>query len=97
MDGGSGLILMYLDTFKGVGLIRDQLKSSPHPFDGVVPSKQSIPLGQSSLPLTLRDVSVDVSYAALQAHEIVKLAHHQEYSPGIVFIFSQGWKDLYLA
>jgi superfamily II RNA helicase len=30
---------------------------------------------------------VDVSYAALQAHEIVNVALHREYSPGIVFIF----------
>jgi hypothetical protein len=38
---------------------------------------------------------VDVSYAALQAHGIVNIAPHQEYSLGIVFIFSQGRKDLY--
>jgi hypothetical protein len=40
-------------------------------------------------------IIVDISYAALQAHEIVNVALHQEYSPGIVFIFSQGRKDLY--
>jgi hypothetical protein len=39
--------------------------------------------------------SVDVSYAAPQALEIVNVAFHQEYSPGIIFIFSQGKKDLY--
>jgi hypothetical protein len=33
---------------------------------------------------------VDVSYAAPQAHGIVNVALHREYSPGIVFIFSQG-------
>jgi hypothetical protein len=38
---------------------------------------------------------VDVSYAASQAHRIVNVALHQEYSPGIIFIFSQGRKDLY--
>jgi hypothetical protein len=38
---------------------------------------------------------VDVSYAALQAHGIVNVALHQEYSPGIILIFSQGRKDLY--
>jgi hypothetical protein len=38
---------------------------------------------------------VDVSYAALQAHGIVNVALHWEYSPGIIFIFSQGRKDLY--
>jgi hypothetical protein len=39
--------------------------------------------------------SVDVSYAAPQAHGIVNVALHREYSLGIVFIFSQGTKDLY--
>jgi hypothetical protein len=38
---------------------------------------------------------VDVSYAVVQAHGIVNVALHREYSPGIVFIFSQGMKDLY--
>jgi hypothetical protein len=38
---------------------------------------------------------VDVSYAAPQAHGIVNVALHQEYSLGIAFIFSQGRKDLY--
>jgi hypothetical protein len=37
---------------------------------------------------------VDVSYAAAQAHKVVKVALHREYSPGIIFIFSQGRKDL---
>jgi hypothetical protein len=32
MDGGSGLNLMYLDTFEGLGLVRDQLKNQPAPF-----------------------------------------------------------------
>jgi hypothetical protein len=31
---------------------------------------------------------VDLSYAAPQAHEIINVALHREYSPGIVFIFS---------
>jgi hypothetical protein len=38
---------------------------------------------------------VDVSYTAPQAHGIVNVALHWEYSPGIVFIFSQGRKDPY--
>jgi hypothetical protein len=42
-----------------------------------------------------RDVGVDVSYAAPQEHEIVNVALHREYSPGIIFIFSQGGNDLY--
>jgi hypothetical protein len=38
---------------------------------------------------------VDVLYAAPQAHRIVNVALHWEYSTYIVFIFSQGRKDLY--
>jgi hypothetical protein len=38
---------------------------------------------------------VDVLYAALQVHGIVNVALHHEYSPGIVFIFSQERKDHY--
>jgi hypothetical protein len=38
---------------------------------------------------------VDVSYAAPQAHRILDVALHQEYSLNIIFIFSQGRKDLY--
>jgi hypothetical protein len=38
---------------------------------------------------------IDVSYVAPQAHGVVNVVLHREYSPGIVFIFSQGMKDLY--
>jgi predicted nicotinamide N-methyase len=38
---------------------------------------------------------IDVFYVAPQAHRIVNVAFHWEYSPSIVFIFSQGRKDLY--
>jgi hypothetical protein len=41
------------------------------------------------------DGAVDVSFAAPQAHGIVNVALHREYSPGIVFKFSRGRKDLY--
>jgi hypothetical protein len=40
-------------------------------------------------------VIVDVSYVALQVHEIVNVALHWKYSPDIVFIFSQGSKYIY--
>ncbi len=36
----------------------------------------------------LMETAVDVSYAALQAHGIVNVALHREYSLGIIFIFS---------
>jgi hypothetical protein len=57
MDGGSGLNLVYLDTFEGLGLTLDQLQSSPHPFYGVVPDRHSIPLGWVTLPATFGDAS----------------------------------------
>jgi hypothetical protein len=57
MDGCSGLNLMYLDTFEGLGLTRDQLQSSPHPFYGVVSGKQYIPFRQVTLSVTFRYVS----------------------------------------
>jgi hypothetical protein len=44
---------------------------------------------------TLDGAVVDVSYAAPQAHIIVNVALHQEYSLDIIFIFSQWRKDLY--
>jgi hypothetical protein len=47
------------------------------------------PIGPTSL------AGVDVSYAAPQAHGIVNVAVHREYSLGILFIFSHGRKDLY--
>jgi hypothetical protein len=34
--------------------------------------------------------AADISYAAPQAHEIVNVALHREYSLGIVFLFSEG-------
>jgi hypothetical protein len=37
----------------------------------------------------------DISCAAPQAHKIINVALHREYSLGIAFIFSQGGKDLY--
>jgi hypothetical protein len=49
----------------------------------------------ASSPAMVPEMLVDVFYAALQAHKIVNIALHREYSLGIVFIFSQGRKDLY--
>jgi hypothetical protein len=40
-------------------------------------------------------LTIDISYVAPQAHEIINVLLHREYSPGIVFIFSQGKKYLY--
>jgi hypothetical protein len=57
MDGGGCLNLMYLDTFEGLGLGGDLLKTSLHRFYRGVSSKQSAPLRQISLPVTFRDAS----------------------------------------
>jgi hypothetical protein len=57
MDGGSGLNLMYLDTFEGLGLTRDELQSSPHSFYEVILGKQSAPLGWVNLHVTFHDAS----------------------------------------
>jgi hypothetical protein len=57
MDGGSVLNLTYLNTFKGLGLGQNLLKTISHPFYGVVSCKKSILLGQINLSVTSRDVS----------------------------------------
>jgi hypothetical protein len=49
--------LMYLDTFKGLRLGRDMIKTTTYPFYEVVPVKYSIPLGQINLTITFRDAS----------------------------------------
>jgi hypothetical protein len=49
----------------------------------------------TSSPTAAPEMLVDISYVAPQAHEIVNVALHREYSPGIIFIFFQGRKDLY--
>jgi hypothetical protein len=50
---------------------------------------------QEHLQNVMSQGCIDVSYAALQVHKIVNVALHREYSPGIIFIFSQGRKYLY--
>jgi hypothetical protein len=43
-------------------------------------------VGMRNLHKLQKKVIVDVSYAAPQAHGIVNVALHWEYSPGIVFV-----------
>jgi hypothetical protein len=57
IDGASGVNLMFLNTFKGLGLTRDQLRSSPHPFYRVVLGKHFVPLVQVTLSITFGDAS----------------------------------------
>jgi hypothetical protein len=47
----------------------------------------------SSSPAMAPKMLVDISYVAPQAHRIINVALHWEYSPSIVFIVSQGRKD----
>jgi hypothetical protein len=55
--GGGGLNLMYLNTFEGLGLTRDRLQSSTHPFYRVVPGKPSVSLAWVTLSVTFGDAS----------------------------------------
>jgi hypothetical protein len=64
-------------------------------MDLEVASKYGNDITNFTHTITEEVCSVDVSYAAPQVHGIVNVALHREYSPGIVFIFSQGRKDLY--
>jgi hypothetical protein len=52
-------------------------------------------VGRIEDPTEGPEILVDILYAAPQAQGIVSVALNWEYSPGIVFIFSQGRKDLY--
>jgi hypothetical protein len=53
--------------------------------------RQHVPSTLATVP----EMLIDISYAAPQAHGIVNVALQREYYPGIIFIFSQGGKDLY--
>jgi hypothetical protein len=70
-----------------MNLSRIQIQTSPSQWLITI-KPRNWQLGFSVMP-------VDVSYIAPQAHGIVNVALHREYSPGIVFIFSEGSKDLY--
>ena len=44
MDGGSGLNIMYAETFDAMGIDRERIQPARSPFHGVVPGKQAVPL-----------------------------------------------------
>jgi hypothetical protein len=52
-------------------------------------------MSRPTQPKGIGQEAVDISYAASQVHGIFNVALHREYSPGIIFIFSEGRKDLY--
>jgi hypothetical protein len=45
MDRGSGLNIMYAETFDAKGIDRSRIRPTEAPFHGVVLGKQAIPLG----------------------------------------------------
>ena len=57
MDGGSGLNILYADTFNAMGIDRASLRPSGAPFHDVVPGKQAVLLGQIDLLVMFGDPS----------------------------------------
>jgi hypothetical protein len=83
--------LMELSPYDEQNLIREWMEHGRSNADPLLDEEDT----QSDTPISSWLVTVDVSYAAPQAHGIVNVALHREYSPSTVFIFSQGRKDLY--
>jgi hypothetical protein len=52
MDGGSGINLLYAETYNAMGLSRSAIRPSGAPFHGVIPRLQAILLSQVNLPVT---------------------------------------------
>ena len=52
MDGGSGLNIMYAEMLDAMGVDRVRIWPTGAPFQGIVPGKQAVPLGQIDLPIT---------------------------------------------
>ncbi|XP_066323251.1 uncharacterized protein [Miscanthus floridulus] len=55
MDGGSGLIIMYAKMLDTMGIDRSRIRPTGAPFHGIVPRKQTMPVGQIDLPITFGD------------------------------------------
>ena len=51
MDGGSGLNLLYIETYDAMGLSQAAIRPSGAPFHRVIPGLQAIPLGQVDLSI----------------------------------------------
>src|SRR3954465_12166565 len=52
MDGGSGINILYYETFRRMGLTQKQLQPSETVFHGIVPSKSARPIGKIYLETT---------------------------------------------
>jgi hypothetical protein len=57
MDGGSGINIMYAETLDAMGINWSRIQLSEALFDGIVPGKQAIQLGQIDLPVTFGDLT----------------------------------------
>jgi hypothetical protein len=44
-DGGSGLNIMYVETLDAMGIDRSRIQQTGAPFHGIMPGKQTKPLG----------------------------------------------------
>ncbi|XP_040249514.1 uncharacterized protein [Aegilops tauschii subsp. strangulata] len=55
MDGGSGINILYYDTFRRMNLTDKDLKPCSTVFHGVVPGKLAYPVGKISLEVALGD------------------------------------------
>ena len=51
IDGGSALNILFVGALTELGLTKDDLIPIDSPFQGIVPSKVSQPLGQITLPV----------------------------------------------
>jgi hypothetical protein len=56
-ERGTGLNIMYVDTFDALGIAHTKLCTSPAPFHDIIPGHQAYPLGQITLPVTFGDPS----------------------------------------
>lgn len=55
MDGGSGLDIMYIETFDYLGIAHSAMCHSSARFDGIILGYQAYPLRQITLPVTFGD------------------------------------------
>ena len=57
MDGGSCLNIMYAETLDAMGIDRSRIRPTEAPFHGIMPGKQTVPLGPIDLRVTFGDPS----------------------------------------
>jgi hypothetical protein len=55
MDGGTGLNIMYIKTFYGLGIALSALRPRSAPFHGIIPGYQAYSLRRITFPVTFGD------------------------------------------